>query len=101
MSGHTWEATTGDILVAFAILLLTLEILKSTRTGMRTIVDHVLSMILFVAMLVEFVVVKQAGTSTFFLLLMVSLVDIMGGFIVTLRAARHDLAIERIGDVQS
>jgi hypothetical protein len=101
MSGHDWELTAGDVLVACAILLLTLEMLKSTRIGMRTIVDHVLSMILFVAMLVEFVIVKQAGTSIFFLLLVVSLVDVTAGFIVTIRAAQRDLAIERIGEVQS
>ena len=35
---------------------------------MRAIMDHVLAMVLFVAMLVEFLLVKSAGTSTFFLL---------------------------------
>ena len=96
-----WELTTGDILIAFAILLLTVEILKSTRIGVRTMIDHILSMILFIAMLVEFLLVRQAGTSTFFLLLIVSLVDVIGGYIVTIRAAQRDLAIERIGEVQS
>ena len=101
MSGQEWTFTAGDILVTFAILLLTLEILKATRIGFRTIVDHILSMILFVAMLVEFLMVKQAATSTFFLLLAVSMVDVMGGFIVTIRTAQRDLTIERIGEVQS
>jgi hypothetical protein len=101
MSGQEWSPTAGDILVASAILLLTLEILKATRLGFRTIVDHILSMVLFVAMLVEFLMVRQAATTTFFLLLMVSVVDVMGGFIITLRTAQRDLTIERIGEVQS
>ena len=101
LSAHDWEVTAGDILVAFAILLLTLEILKSTRIGVRTMIDHILSMVLFIAMLAEFLLVRQAGTSTFFLLLTVSLVDVIGGFIVTIRTAQRDLAIERIGEVQS
>ena len=101
MSGQDWVLTAKDILLAFAILLLTVEILKSTRIGIRTIIDHILSMVLFIAMLVEFLLVKQAGTSTFFLLMIVSLVDVMGGFIVTIRTAQRDLTIERIGEVQS
>ena len=63
---------------------------------MRSIVDHVLSMVLFVVMLVEFLLVRQAGTSTFFLLMMISVVDVLGGFIVTLRTAQRDFTVERV-----
>ena len=68
MSGKDWTVTTEDILLVVAILLLTLEILKATRMSSRAIVDHILSMILFIAMLAEFLLVAPAGTSTFFLL---------------------------------
>ena len=40
--------------------------------AMRAIVDHVLAMALFIVMLVEFLLVQQAGTSTFFLLTMIA-----------------------------
>ena len=50
----TWE----DMLLAFAILLLSVEIMKSTRIGMRTVIDHILSMGLFIVMLVEFLLVR-------------------------------------------
>ena len=59
---HT--VTSQDFLVTFAVLLLPIEILKATRIGMRSIVDHLLSMALFIAMLVEFILVRQAGNST-------------------------------------
>jgi hypothetical protein len=95
MSGQDWTVTPEDILLAFAILLLAVEIMKSTRIGMRAIIDHVLSMILFIAMLVEFLLVKQAGTSTFFIMMVISLVDVMAGFIVTTRTAQRDIEIER------
>ena len=49
--------------------------------------DHVLAMLLFVVMLVEFLLVKSAGTSTFFLLLIISLVDVLAGFIIGIRGA--------------
>jgi len=80
--------------VAFAIFLLWIEIIKSTRIGMRSIMDHVLAMALFVAMLVEFLLVRQAGTSTFFLLMVIALVDVLAGFIVSIRSAQRRLEIE-------
>ena len=67
MSVQGWAMTWEDLLLAFTILLLAFEILKSMRMGMRSIVDHILAMVLFIAMLVEFLLVPQAGTSTFFL----------------------------------
>ncbi len=94
MSGQDWVLTWEDILIAFAILLLAVEIMKSTRIGMRTIVDHVLAMALFVAMLVEFLLVQRAGTSTFFLLMMISLVDVMVGFIVSIRSSQRQIEID-------
>jgi len=94
ISGGDWSMSAGDMLVTLAILLLTGEILKSTRIGIRTVVDHGLSLVLFLGMLVEFLLVKQAASSTFFLLLVISFVDVLGGFAVTLRSAQRDLTIE-------
>ena len=71
ISGGDWTMTAGDLLVMLAILLLTGEILKSTRIGIRTVVDHALSLVLFLGMLVEFLLVKQAASATFFLLLVI------------------------------
>jgi hypothetical protein len=94
VSGGDWTMSAGDMLITLAIILLFGEMMKSTRIGLRTVVDHGLSLILFLAMLVEFILVRQAGTSTFFLLLVISFVDILGGFAVTLRSAQRDLTVE-------
>ena len=94
MSGQTWVLTLEDLLLAAAILLLAVEMLKSTRAGMRSIVDHVLAMALFIAMLVEFLLVPQAGTSTFFLLTMIGLVDVLVGFIVSIRSSQRQVEIQ-------
>jgi hypothetical protein len=96
VSGQAWTVTPEDILLAFSILLLGVEVIKATRIGMRSIVDHVLSMVLFIAMLVEFLLVARAGTSTFFILMVISLVDVLAGFIVTARTAQRDIEIERV-----
>ena len=94
MSGEDWVLTWEDLLLAFAIFLLWIEIIKSTRMGMRSIMDHILAMALFVAMLVEFLLVRQAGTSTFFLLMVIALVDVLAGFIVSIRSSQRRLEIE-------
>ncbi len=94
VSGQDWVLTWEDLLIAFGILLLAVEILKSTRMGRRSIVDHLLAMALFIAMLVEFLLVRQAGTSTFFLLTIIGLVDVLVGFIVSVRPAQRQVEIE-------
>jgi hypothetical protein len=94
MSGQDWVLTWEDLLLAFAILLLAVEIIKSTRMGVRSIVDHVLAMALFIVMLVEFLLVQRAGTSTFFLLTMIGLVDVLVGFIVSIRSSQRQVEVE-------
>jgi hypothetical protein len=99
MSGKDWVMTWEDVLVGFAILLLAIEIMKSTRTGTRTIMDHILSMALFVGMLVEFLLLYEAGTSTFFLLMLISLVDVVAGFIISIRTAKRDIDLSGAREV--
>jgi hypothetical protein len=101
VSGADWSMSAGDMLVTLAVLLLFGEIMKSTRIGIRTVVDHALSLVLFLGMLVEFLLVKQAATATFFLLLAVSFIDVLGGFAVTLRSAQRDLTVEGVERVSS
>jgi len=94
MSGQIWKLTWEDIFLAASIFLLWIEIIKSTRAGNRVIMDHVLAMLLFVAMLVEFLLVKSAGTSTFFLLVVIGLVDVLGGFIIGIRGATRQVEFD-------
>ena len=97
ISGADWTMSASDLLLALAILLLAGEVVKSTRIGTRTILDHSLSLVLFLGMLVEFLLVKATATGTFFLLLVISFVDVIAGFAVTLRSAQRDLTVEGVG----
>jgi len=101
MSGQTWTVTPEEILLAFSILLLGVEVIKAARTGLRGLMDHILSLILFVVMLVEFLLVARAGTSTFFLLMTISFVDVLAGFIITARTAQRDIQIDRADPTMS
>jgi hypothetical protein len=100
ISGGEWAITPGDAIVAGSVLILLIDMLRSARhSGRRTILDHVLSMILFVGMLIEFMAVKAVVSSTFFLLLVISFVDVAGGFAVSIRAAvaRRDVLMSETG----
>jgi hypothetical protein len=95
VSGKDWTITPEEILLAFSVIMLGVEIVKATRMGIRGLLDHVLSMLLFIAMLVEFLLVFRVGTSTFFILMVISLVDVLAGFIITARTAQRDIQIDR------
>ena len=96
MSGCEWGISAGDLMIAGAVVILLIEMLKSARMSRRTIIDHLLSMILFVGMLVEFLLVKQVASTTFFLLLVISFVDVAGGFAVSIRAAQRDISVNGV-----
>jgi hypothetical protein len=94
-SAGVWQLTLGDILLAMGLFLLFFEILKATRTGGNSVVDHALSMIVFVVCLILFLIWDRAATSTFFLLMVMALIDVIGGFSVTITAARRDYSADR------
>ena len=99
MSGQDWVLTWEDILLAFAIFLLWVELIKSARIGARGAVDHILAVALFVAMLIEFLLVQKAATSTFFLLMAIALVDALAGFVVGMRTAGRQIEVEGPGRI--
>lgn len=80
MSGADWSCTPGELLVAFAAIVLWFEILKAMRINPRSIIDHLLSTLLLIGMTAEFLLVKEAASGTFFLLLVISFVDVVAGF---------------------
>lgn len=85
----------GDMLILGALICLFVEIVKATRTSSPTIVDHALSLGVFVVHLVEFLTVAAAATSVFFILTAIALIDVVGGFTITIRGARRDFGFDR------
>lgn len=91
LSGGFWSMSIADLLVLFALLLLFIEIIKATRTSNASLVDHLLSTFVFVAFLVEFLLIERAASSLFFILMTIALVDVLAGFSISLRAASRDV----------
>jgi hypothetical protein len=95
VSGAAFTMTAGEILLLGGIFALFIEIVKATRSSMASAVDHALSALVFAVYLVEFLLVKAAGTGVFLVLTVVSFLDLIAGFTVTIGAARRDLIIDR------
>jgi len=91
LSGGMWTMTLADLMIVVALLLLFIEIVKSTRTSNASVIDHLLSTFVFVAFLVEFLLVDGAARSLFFTLMLIALFDVLAGFSVSLRAASRDV----------
>ena len=90
-SGANWSVGVGDLILFLSLILLFFELLKSTSSQKVAIVNHALSMILFVVCLVEFLLIRGFATSTFFLIVTMVMLDVLAGFIVTIISARKDL----------
>ena len=91
-----WPVTFGDVVIAIALFLLFIEGLKASRTAGKPMLDHFLSMLVFLGAIVEFLLVKEAATSTFAVITAVCLVDLAEGLAISGRAARHRRIIQRL-----
>lgn len=88
-----WILTKGDALLLLSIAILFMEILKSTSTGTATIINHAMSMILFIVCLMLFLLNANFATSIFFIITVMSLLDVLAGVVVTIVSARRDFAV--------
>lgn len=93
VSGVHWTVTAGDMLLLLSLILLFIEMLKATSTGREAITNHALSLILFIVCLVEFLLFGPFASSVFFLITMMTLLDVLAGFIVTIVSARRDIGV--------
>ena len=87
-----WTMVLGDLMILAALILLFVEIIKATRIGSNSALDHMLSALVFAVYLAEFLIVPVAASSVFFILLVISLIDLVAGFTVTIHGARRDVA---------
>lgn len=93
VSGDVWRVTWGDFFLLVSMGLLFVELLRSTKTGSESIMNHALSVVVFIAALLLFIIVKGFGNSVFFLFMTMTFLDFMAGFIVTTVTARRDLSV--------
>ena len=89
VSGALWPITLGDTLLALSVVLLLFEVMKGARPGAKYLTDHLLSLVVFGAAAAEFLLWPKFGSSIFFLLTLLALVEFLSG--VSLHARRGRL----------
>jgi hypothetical protein len=92
-SKDTWAVKGGDVFLFLSMGLLFVELIRSTKTGSASITNHLLSFMLFIVVLLAFILAPRFGNSTFFLFMLMTLLDPMAGFVVTTVTARRDLSV--------
>lgn len=97
LSDVVMVVTWGDLMVLCAVVFLFVEVIKSTSTASAAIVNHILSMFLFVVCLLALLVFASFATGTFFIITSIVLLDALAGMVVTIVSARRDFGVEGIG----
>jgi len=90
-SGGAWVFTMGDMLIIVSLLLLGIEVIKSTYTRGAGLADQAFSMVVFILFLVQFLLDPNAATSTYFALTLMAGIDVVAGSIIGIRTARRDI----------
>jgi hypothetical protein len=99
MSGAIWVVTLSDLLIVIGLICLFIEVYKATRPTDAEILDHILSTVIFIVFLLEFVLMKSAMTSGFFILTLMSLFDVVAGFTISIRTAKRDITLDRSSNI--
>jgi len=92
-SGQVWRPTVGVVVILSGLVALYIELFKATRTSVASILDHTLSTIVLVGFLVCWLIFDWAGNSVFLILTVMSFLDVIAGFTITIASARRDLSL--------
>ena len=97
VSGDVWSISYGHAFIIGSMGLLFVELLRATKTGTDSLLNHALSVLVFIVALLLFIIVPGYGNSIFFIFMSMTFLDFMAGFIVTTVTARRDFGISHGG----
>lgn len=91
--GGAWPVTISDLMILLAMVFLFFETLRSASpTRSSTITNHIISTVLVIVYIIEFITVPVAATSLFFTLTVIALFDVIAGFTISIRSASRDIS---------
>jgi hypothetical protein len=93
LSGARWVLSVGDLMIILGIIVLFAELMKSARASTSTILNHILSTVVLIVYIIEFIVVGIAANSVFFILTVIALFDVVLGFSISIRTATRDISM--------
>lgn len=93
-SGVAFTLNVSEALIIISLFLLFFEIYKSTRASDITILEHIFSLLIFLAFLMEFILWDKLTCSSFLIVGLMSLLDVISGFTISITAARRDIGVQ-------
>lgn len=90
LSGVALPFQGGDLLLVLGLALLCVEVYRATSSSTGAILNHVLSLVVFIIALIELLVMPRMANITFFLIVLMTLSDVVAGFTVTISSSRRD-----------
>ena len=88
-SGALWTVTWGHVVLMIAIITLFFEILKSTRPSSAQLIDNGLSVGVFIVTFVLWLLIKPFGTTEFFIIVLMALLDFLSGSVIMTRVSQR------------
>ncbi len=79
-SGAVWSTIWADAIVLLTFIMLFCEIGRTPGTVASSLMDRGLAILVFVVCVMEFVLVPMAATSTFFMIVLAALIDVVAGY---------------------
>jgi len=90
-SGTAFVLTVSELLLAISTVVLFFEIMNATSARSSSILNHGLSMVVFIACGLIFLFVPGFGTGTFVIITLMALVDVIAGYSISILTARRDM----------
>lgn len=90
-SGERFAMTVSELLLAISTIVLFFEIMNATSAKSSSILNHGLSMLVFIACFVIFLLIPGFGTGTFLIITLMALVDVVAGYSISILTARRDM----------
>ena len=91
-SGTQFVLTTSELLLAVSMAILFLELMNAASARSTSILNLGLSMLVFLVCFVVFLMVPGFGTGTFLIITLMSLVDVIAGYSISILTARRDMS---------
>jgi hypothetical protein len=90
-SGARFSLTLSELLLSISTIVLFFEIMNATSAKSSSILNHGLSMLVFIACFVGFLLLPGFGTGTFLIITLMALVDVVAGYSISILTARRDM----------
>ncbi|KAF0184469.1 MAG: hypothetical protein IV086_00890 [Hyphomonadaceae bacterium] len=94
-SSGVMVVTWGHLILLVSVVTLFVEILKSTTPSGAQMIDNGLAVAVFIVSFILFLLVRPFGTTEFFIIMTMSLLDFLTGSVIMTRVSQRTVQYDR------